>query len=71
MDAKPESKKNPSQKKIYVKPEVKRVPLAKGGLLEYCKPYICLRIAKESATDSSIVDNGVEKAIDLQGNLNL
>jgi len=42
MDDKPESKKNPSNKKVYVKPELKRIPLDdEEGLLEFCrgKPY--------------------------------
>ena len=42
MDAEPESKKDPSQKKVYVKPELKQIPLDdEEGLLEYCKgkPY--------------------------------
>ncbi len=42
MDHKPESKKDPSHKKVYVKPELKQIPLDEGeGLLEFCrgKPY--------------------------------
>jgi len=42
MDDKPESKKDPSHKKVWVKPELKRIPLDdEKGLLEYCrgKPY--------------------------------
>jgi hypothetical protein len=37
-DDKPESKKNPSHKKVYVQPELKRIPLDdEEGLLEFCK----------------------------------
>ncbi len=42
MDYKPESKKDPSHKKVYVKPELKRIPLDnEKELLEFCKgkPY--------------------------------
>jgi len=42
MDDKPESKKDPSHKKVWVKPELKPIPLDdEKGLLEYCrgKPY--------------------------------
>ncbi len=42
MEDKPESKKNPSQKRAYVKPECSRIPLDDDeALLEYCKskPY--------------------------------
>ncbi len=42
MDHKPESKKDPSQKKVYVKPELRQIPLDdEEGLLEFCKgkPY--------------------------------
>jgi outer membrane translocation and assembly module TamA len=42
MDYKPESKKDPSHKKVYVKPELKRIPLDnEEELLEFCKgkPY--------------------------------
>jgi hypothetical protein len=42
MDYKPESQKGPSNKKVYVKPELKRIPLDdEEDLLEYCrgKPY--------------------------------
>ncbi len=42
MDDDPESKKDPSHKKVYVKPELSRIPLDdEEGLLEYCKdkPY--------------------------------
>jgi len=34
----PESKNDPSKKKVYVKPELKEIPLDdEEGLLEYCK----------------------------------
>ena len=42
MDYKPESKKDPSKKKVWVKPELKQIPFDhEGGLLEFCrgKPY--------------------------------
>jgi len=42
MKHKPESKNDRSQKKVYVKPESKQIPLDdEEGLLEYCrgKPY--------------------------------
>jgi hypothetical protein len=42
MDHKPESKKDPSNKKVYVKPKLDRISLDdEEGLLEYCKgkPY--------------------------------
>jgi hypothetical protein len=42
MDDKPESKKDPSHKEVYAKPELNRIPLDdEEGLLEYCKgkPY--------------------------------
>ncbi len=42
MNDKRESKKDPSHKKVYVKPELSRIPLDdEEGLLEYCKdkPY--------------------------------
>ncbi len=42
MDHKPESPKDPSQKRVYVKPELKRIPLDdEEGLLGFCrgKPY--------------------------------
>ncbi len=42
MDYKPESEKDPSRKKIYVKPELKRIPLDdEKALLEFCReePY--------------------------------
>ena len=42
MDNESESKKDPSQKKVYVKPGLNRIPLDdEEGLLEYCKdkPY--------------------------------
>jgi hypothetical protein len=42
VDDKPESKKDPSPKKVYVKPELKRIPLDdEEALLEYskAKPY--------------------------------
>ncbi len=42
MDDEPEPKKDPSRKKVYVKPELSRIPLDdEEGLLEYCKdkPY--------------------------------
>jgi hypothetical protein len=42
MDDKPESKKDPSHKKVYFKPALKRIPFDdEEGLLEFCrdKPY--------------------------------
>ena len=42
MDDKPESKKDPSHKKVYVKPELNRILLDdEEGLLAFCrgKPY--------------------------------
>jgi hypothetical protein len=42
MDDKPESKKDPSRKKVYLKPELKQIPLDdQEGLVEFCrgKPY--------------------------------
>jgi hypothetical protein len=42
MDDKLESQKDPSHKKVYVKPELNRIRLDdEEGLLEYCKgkPY--------------------------------
>lgn len=42
MNHKPESKKDPSHKKVWVKPELKQIPLDdEQGLLEFCrgKPY--------------------------------
>jgi hypothetical protein len=42
MCHKPESKKDPSHKKVRVKPELKQIPLDdEDGLLEFCrgKPY--------------------------------
>lgn len=42
MDDEPESKEDLSRKKVYVKPELSRIPLDdEEGLLEYCKgkPY--------------------------------
>jgi hypothetical protein len=38
MQDKPESKKNPSHKKVYVKPELKQIPLdEEEELLEFCR----------------------------------
>lgn len=42
MNHKPESKKDPSHKKVWVKPELKQIPLDdEQELLEFCrgKPY--------------------------------
>jgi hypothetical protein len=42
MDDEPQSKKDPTDKKSYIKPELNRIPLDdEKGLLEYCKgkPY--------------------------------
>ena len=42
MEDTAEPPKTPSQKKVYVKPELKRIPLDDGeGLLDFCrgKPY--------------------------------
>ena len=42
MEHKDEFRKDPSQKKVYVKPELKQIPLDdEEGLLEFCrgKPY--------------------------------
>jgi hypothetical protein len=47
MDDKPEPKKDPSHQKVYVKPELTRVPLDdEEGLLGYCKgkPYTALEL---------------------------